>query len=333
MAIDSPSDVTVVTAPVTRGDAHSYVDWPAIIAGIILASAISLILLTFGSAVGLSFVNFQAGPDVNPIWIAIAAASWLLWVQISSFMAGGYLTGRLRRRAFDATEHESDVRDGAHGLLVWAGALVIGAIVAVSGVGAAATAVGSVASTLTSAASNVAGEAAGQGNDPTAYFVDTLFRPAAPAAAPAGAAATPAAPGTPVPPADVAAPTPSTNAVMPMMDMTASKAEAGRILVQNALSGEFSADDKAYLAQLVSNSTGMPEADAKARVDQVLASIDSAKQQAADAAEKARKTAVLAAFLTAASLLVSALGAYWASTMGGRHRDEGTVFADVFRRF
>jgi len=27
-------------------------------------------------------------------------------------MAGGYLTGRLRRRFHDATEHESDVRDG-----------------------------------------------------------------------------------------------------------------------------------------------------------------------------------------------------------------------------
>ena len=40
-------------------------------------------------------------------------------------MCGGYLTGRLRRRVHDASEHESDVRDGAHGLVVWGGALII----------------------------------------------------------------------------------------------------------------------------------------------------------------------------------------------------------------
>jgi len=45
------------------------------------------------------------------------------------------------------------------------------------------------------------------------------------------------------------------------------------------------------------------------------------------------ESAVLAAFLTAASLLVSAIGAYWAAMNGGRHRDEGTVFADVFGRY
>ena len=121
---------TIVVAPAAAGteEHHSYVDWPAVIAGIFLASAISLVLLAFGSAIGLSFADFDAADDVNPIWIAIAAASWLLWVQISSFMAGGYITGRLRRRFNDATEHESDIRDGAHGLLVWAGALVVGAV-------------------------------------------------------------------------------------------------------------------------------------------------------------------------------------------------------------
>ena len=60
--------------PAGTEERHSYVDWPAIIGGIALASAISLVLLAFGSAVGLSFADFQAGPDVNPIWIAIAAA-------------------------------------------------------------------------------------------------------------------------------------------------------------------------------------------------------------------------------------------------------------------
>ena len=76
-------------------------------------------------------------------------------------MSVAYITGRLRRRFNDATEHESDVRDGAHGLLVWAGALVVGAIIAVGGIGAAATAVGNAVGTATMAASNVADEAKG----------------------------------------------------------------------------------------------------------------------------------------------------------------------------
>ena len=83
----------------------------------------------------------------------------------------------------------------------------------------------------------------------------------------------------------------------------------------------------------MAQSTGLPADQATARVDQVLKAVDDARAKAAEAAETARKTAVLAAFLTAASLLVSAVGAYWAAMKGGRHRDEGTVFADVFGRY
>ena len=46
-----------------------------------------------GSAIGLSAANFRGGTGASPIWIAIAAASWLLWVEVSSMMCGGYLTG------------------------------------------------------------------------------------------------------------------------------------------------------------------------------------------------------------------------------------------------
>lgn len=304
------TDMLIVGTPgaAAAQEHHSYVDWAAVIAGIVLASAISVLFLTFGSAVGLSFANFHGATGVAPIWVAIAAASWLLWVQISSFMAGGYLTGRMRRRFHDATEHESDVRDGAHGLLVWAGALVVGALIAVGGLGAAASAIGSAASTLTNAASNVAQGAAANPSaanalDPNAYFTDELFR------VPAGT-------------------TPPQN---PMA--ADQRAEAGRILAQGALSGSVSADDKTYLGQLVSANTGLPQDQATARVDQVLKAVDDAKAKAADAAETARKTTVVAAFLTAASLLLSAIGAYWAAMKGGRHRDDGTMFAGVFGRF
>ncbi len=302
MALDN--DIIVATAPPVgdTSEHHSYIDWAAIIGGIVLASAISLLLLAFGSAIGLGFTDFGAADDVSPVWIAIAAATWLLWVQISSFMAGGYLTGRLRRRFRDASEHESDVRDGAHGLLVWAGALVVGAVIAVGGVGAALNAAGAAIGTATNAAASLADDAGGSALDPQAYFVDTLFR-AGPGTAPAA--------GT----------------------LPDYRGEATRILAQGAVSGTLADADKAYLGQLVAANTGLSPDEATARVDQTLAAIDSAKAAAAAAAETARKWTVLGAFLTAASLLISAVGAWWAAMKGGRHRDEGTVFAEIFRRF
>ena len=294
MTIDAPAGVAVVETTSTNRDQSSYVDWPAIIAGIVLASAISLVLISFGSAVGLNFLDFGYGDGPNPIFVGIAAASWFLWVQISSFMAGGYLTGRLRRRYFDATEDESDLRDGAHGLLVWAGAAILGAVIAVGGIGAAANAVGSAAATVTSAASNVAEDAV----DPNAYFVDTLFRSEQPA------------------------------------DAAVARDEASRIFAQAALGdGTVPDEDRAYLASVVAANTGLAPEEAQARVDQVIANVEAARQEAIEAARIARNTAIVGAFLLAASLLISAIGAYWAAQKGGSHRDKNTVFADVFRRF
>ena len=297
MTIDAPAGVVVAESTAAHRDQSSYVDWPAIIAGIVLASAISLVLITFGSAVGLNFLDFGYGDGPNPIFVGIAAATWFLWVQISSFMAGGYLTGRLRRRYFDASEDESDLRDGAHGLLVWAGAAILGTMIAVGGIGAAANTAGSIAATATTAASNVA-EGAADAVDPNAYFIDTMFRTTQP------------------------------------VDATAARGEAGRIFAQAALGdGTVAAEDRTYLASVVAANTGIPQPEAEARVDQAIASVEEARQAAIEAARIARNTAIIGAFLIAASLLVSAIGAFWAAQKGGNHRDENTVFAGMFKRF
>jgi hypothetical protein len=287
MAIETPPGVAVVGTAPAKADTSSYVDWPAIIAGIVLASAISLVLISFGSAIGLNFVDFH-GRDDAPVWlVGIGAASWFLWVQISSFMAGGYLTGRMRRRKHDANADEVDVRDGAHGLLVWGGAMILGTALAVGGIGA----VGSAAST---AATALAADDA----NPNDYFVDTLFRAQTP------------------------------------VDAGPAREEALRIYAQAALGdGTVAAEDRAYLVTLVSANTGLTPADAEARVDQVSATVAEARATAIEAARVARNTGILAAFLLAASSLVSAIGAFWAAQKGGTHRDENTVHTGVFRRF
>ena len=298
MTIDSISGGARVATSTSDRDQSSYVDWPAIIAGIVLASAISVVFISFGSAIGLNFLDFNAREGASPIFVAIVAASWFLWVQVSSFMAGGYLTGRLRRRYHDASEHESDVRDGAHGLLVWAGAVVLGTALAISGIGAAVNTAGSALSTATEAASNLAGGAA-EAVDPNAYFIDTLFR-----------------------------------SQQPPANSETARAEAGRIFTQAALGdGTVVEEDRAYLASVVAANTGITPEEANARVDQVIGNVEQARQDALETARTARNTGILGAFLLAASLLVSAIGAFWAAQKGGNHRDENSVFADVFRRF
>ncbi len=113
------------TVPVLESGAEfqfpkSYVDWAAIIAGAILASAISVVLFQFGAAIGLSAANAMTETGLRSALSAWASGIWIVWVTLVSAMAGGYLAGRMRPRMGDASEHEVEMRDGAHGLLVWA---------------------------------------------------------------------------------------------------------------------------------------------------------------------------------------------------------------------
>lgn len=147
---------THVARPGGAHAASSYVDWPAIFAGATLAAALSIILLSFGGAIGLSTVSPYSGEGASATWVAIAAGVWFVWTMVSSFGAGAYVTGRLRGRIGDATPHEVEARDGAHGLVVWAVGALVGITLAASGVAGSlsmgAKAVGASASAVTEAA-------------------------------------------------------------------------------------------------------------------------------------------------------------------------------------
>jgi hypothetical protein len=296
MAI-SDSPMVPVTAAV-QADESSYVDWPAIFAGTIFATAISFVLLTFGSALGLSLASPYEGSGMSLFWFAIAAALWLLWVQISSFIAGGYLTGRLRRRKYDATEDESDIRDGSHGLIVWALGALLGAFIAVSGISGVASTAANSMSTIAAGTASGAGAAA-DGEDPMsgAYdlLVDRFIRSGDPTAQPMSAEA---------------------------------RDEIGRVLASSVADGALNDADRQYLTTTIAARAGLDEAQARQRVDALLADAQAAEAEARQAAETARKVAMIAAFITAASFLISAVGAYYGATLGGNHRDKQTVFAD-----
>jgi hypothetical protein len=96
------------------------------------------------------------------------------------------------------------------------------------------------------------------------------------------------------------------------------RAEISRILSVSWQRGEISGDDRAYVARLVAARTGIPEEEARRRVD-------SAIEQAKQAANQARKMAAILAFLIGAASLFAGAAAYWGATMGGQHRDEALV--------
>lgn len=98
----------------------SYVDLPAIFGGAVLAIAISLVLVNFGAAIGLTIPHEYHAEGENA-WISIIVVGlWGIWVQVLASLAGGYLAGRMRRPIAGAQSHEREMRDGAHGVLVWA---------------------------------------------------------------------------------------------------------------------------------------------------------------------------------------------------------------------
>lgn len=97
---------------------HSYVEWSAVAAGAVLACAVSLVLLQFGNGLGLSVTSIQQMDDITAGKVMVVSL-WLFWVQLMASMSGGYLAGRMRA-PWEAASPESEIRDGTHGLLVWA---------------------------------------------------------------------------------------------------------------------------------------------------------------------------------------------------------------------
>ncbi|MCO5158606.1 MAG: hypothetical protein M9945_18005 [Aquamicrobium sp.] len=285
-----------VVSPV-GDDARSYIDWPAIFAGAAVAAAISLVLLTFGTALGLSLTSAHEGQSASLFWIAIVGGLWLLWVQVSASMAGGYLAGRMRRRHGDATESESDLRDGSHGLVVWAVATLAAAVIAYSGAMGTVTAVGQTAGAAASAAGSAVAQAVDV-LDPNDLLIDRTLR------------GTPGAASTD----------------------EGTRSEVGRILLSAATSDEGMTDaDRQYLVALVAQRAGIAPEEAERRIDEVAAQAAQFEQQAREAADQARRTAMIAAFLAAVSLLVSAAAAYFAGTLGGNHRDKQTMVEGWYR--
>lgn len=100
------------------------------------------------------------------------------------------------------------------------------------------------------------------------------------------------------------------------MDIAYSRAEAGRVLLTASGHDGVAADDRGYLVRLVAQVTGLSQVEAGSRVD---ATIRSARENI----KRARRSAVVLAFMAGAAAMVGAAVAWYAASNGGRHRDRG----------
>ena len=271
------TNISADPAPFSETGVQRYVDWGAILAGAAVAVGTFSVFAAFGSAIGLALVPSAGDDRVAATGLLVAAALWALWVQLSSYMAGGCITGRLRQRIGDAKPHEVEMRDGAHGLVMWAVGAVLSSLIAAW-----------IAMAGGSAAVKVAGGADAQ------YYAERLMRPQTAVAQPGAAA---------------------------IMN-EAGKTQAAALLTRMMTVSNDA--DQAFLVGEVASKAGVPEAEAKTRVEQTVAEMKTA-------ADKARRFGIVLAFFTAVSLLLSAVGAWWAAVKGGEHRDQGIDHSHLTR--
>ena len=127
----SAVDPALYPAGTTNEAGGSAVSWSAVAAGATAAIALTLTLVTLGSAFGLASVSPWPGAGAKPTTFTIGAGIWLVVTQWLSAALGGYITGRLRVRWHGLHTDEVMFRDTAHGLLTWATATVVMAAVTV----------------------------------------------------------------------------------------------------------------------------------------------------------------------------------------------------------
>src|SRR6266480_1833093 len=229
--------------PVSLVERIRYPEWGPIIAGAIAAAALALVLHAFALAIGLSVSS------TAPTWrdasfaLVLLSGLYILLAAIAAYGLGGYLAGLMRVRP--AAPEDTDVRDGMHGLLAWALATLLIAVIGLA-TAQSLTRLAAPSGAQAGASSSVGGE------NLIAFDLDRLFRAER-----------------------------RTNA-----NLDYPRAEAARILLTTAGHGGLQPEDRVYLIRLTAAVTGIPEADAQRRVDDVAA-------RARDNISRARRSAVI----------------------------------------
>jgi hypothetical protein len=254
----------------------SAVAWPAVAAGAVVSLALTLVLLAFGTGLGLSAVSPWSGSGVSATTFKIATGLYLVVMAMLASSIGGYIAGRLRTSWTGVHSDEVYFRDTAHGFLAWAFASVLGAVLLAS----------PASSLITGAATGAAQGAASAASQagPMDGYVDRLLRSDTPASQGAG-------------------------------NVQDSRSEMARLFTSSFRNGsELKPADREYVSKVVAARTGLPQAEADKRVNDVVMQVKSDT-------DATRKATIQLAFWLVASLLIGAFCASLAATEGGGLRD------------
>ena len=270
------TDVVVIQPGIDTGEPSiAGVSWPAVAAGAVVSCALTVVLIAFGLGLGLSVVSPWAGAGVSATTFKIGTGLYLIVIAMLSSSIGGYIAGRLRTRWIGVHSDEVYFRDTAHGFVAWAFASVLGAVLL-------ATPVSSLIGGGSSAAVEGAASAS-RSSGPMDGYVDTLLRSDAPASQQG-----------------------SSNEL---------RGELDRLFVSSFRNGsDLKPLDREYVSKVVAARTGLSQADADKRVNEVVT------QAKSDIDAIRRATAQLAFWLTV-SLLIGAFCSSLAATEGGGLRD------------
>jgi len=229
---------TVVVPRDSPNSSLAGVSWPAIVAGAVAACAITLLLLAFGTGLGLSMVSPWSGSGVSATTFKITTGLYLIVIAMIASSIGGYLAGRLRSSWAGVHGDEVYFRDTAHGFVAWALASVLGAAVL-------ATPATSILGSATIGATQGVATSAGQSGGPMDNYIDTLLR------------GDPASQASSANPAEV-------------------RGEVVRLFTRGFRDGgELKGPDREYVAKVVAARTGLPQSEAEKRVNDVIAQVKS----------------------------------------------------------
>lgn len=160
--------MSALAEPVASGPRSvALVQWPAVFAGAIAAAGVSFTLHAFAAGIGLAVFSTAPTWRDSSSWLWLLSGVYLLVTALAAFAVGGYIAGRMRATlGLDTAEVE--FRDGVHGLITWALAVVLTAVMAL---GVAATAM-----PAATAGGGAAGVPSVAGENIIASELDELFR-------------------------------------------------------------------------------------------------------------------------------------------------------------
>ena len=205
------------------------IQWSCVIAGAICASALALVLHAFAAAIGISLSSTAPTWRDSSAVLVLLAGLYLVLAALASYGFGAFVAARLRTPVADAGDFTA-FRNGVDGLLVWALATLLSALMAFA---LAQAAPRLAAPPQTSAQTSVAGE------NIIAYDLDRLFR---------SERRTQTQPDT----------------------INFPRAEAARILLTTSSHTGLLPEDRSYLIRLTANVAGLSPPDAERRVDQII---------------------------------------------------------------